>query len=359
MTTTSAPTSPIAERPIPGPLGVDDNVAQAFRSAAHAFQVQAAALSRGGRMVAFASPSGSLTMTQVTPALEASTDVAVRGSVTRFFSPPDSDEDLVLYATPVRGDLALVALFSMDTPLGNARRTGQALVAAILRAGAAEPPAPIEPEPPPPALPRDWIPESPTPGLERTLLPELPPPAAPAIPLPKDWIPGAPATEDRLPFLKPPEAMPAPMAPAPVVREVIVRVPAVHGGPALAFSLVLMPRFPEHRLTGALVQRLRTWVHRLCLAWDWRAERVEIQPDHLALSLTLEPDVAPGQVVQQLQDGLAARVLQTFPQLADDLPSGRFWASTFLLQNGPMPGEAEIAAFVRETRSAQGFSRRT
>lgn len=357
MTTTSAPTSPIAERP--GPLGVDDNVAQAFRSAAHAFQVQAAALSRGGRLVAFVSPSGTLTMTQVTPALESSADVAVRGSVTRFFTPADSDEDFVLYATPVRGDLALVALFSMDTPLGNARRTGQALVGAILRAGAVEAPAQVEPEPPPPALPRDWVPETPTPELERTLLPEPPAPSVSAIPLPKDWIPGAPAAEDRFPFLKPPEPPAIPVVPAPVVREVIVRVPAVHGGPTLTFSLVLVPRFPEHRISGALVPRLRTWIHRLCLAWDWRADEIRIRPDHVAVSLTLEPDVAPGQVVQQLQDGLAARVLQTFPQLGADLPSGRFWASAFLLQNGPLPQESEIAAFVGETRSAQGFSRRS
>jgi hypothetical protein len=29
--------------------------------------------------------------------------------------------------------------------------------------------------------------------------------------------------------------------------------------------------------------------------------------------------------VAQLRDGLAARILQTFPHFAADLPSGRFW----------------------------------
>jgi hypothetical protein len=116
-------------------LGVDDNVAQAFRSAAHAFHVQAAALFRSGRLVAFASPEGALTMEQVAPAVATSTDVATRGPVTRFYTPPGSESDFVLYATPVRGDLALAAFFTMDTPLGNAVDRAR-LVQAILRASA-------------------------------------------------------------------------------------------------------------------------------------------------------------------------------------------------------------------------------
>lgn len=124
MTSPSAPTTPFAPLPATS-LGVDDSVAQALRSAAHAFHVQAAALFRAGRMVAFASPEAALTMEQVAPAVATSTDVGTRGPVTRFFTPPGSEVDFVLYATPVRADLALAAFFTMDTPLGNARRSGQ------------------------------------------------------------------------------------------------------------------------------------------------------------------------------------------------------------------------------------------
>jgi hypothetical protein len=119
-----------------------------------------------------------------------------------------------------------------------------------------------------------------------------------------------------------------------------------------------VPRFPEHRLIGALVEPLRTGVHRLCLAWDWRLERVDIRPELLALSLDLGPEVAPAQAVQQVRDGLSARLLQSFPHLAADVPSGRFWAAPFLLTGGDLPGEREIAEFIRETRRAQGFQPR-
>jgi hypothetical protein len=338
---------------------VDDNVAQAFRSAAHAFHVQAAALFRSGRLVAFASPEGALTMEQVGPAVVSSTDVATRGPVTRFYTPPGSEVDFVLYATPVRGDLALVAFFTMDTPLGNARRSGQALVQAILRAGVSESGAP-SPEPAAveaPALPRDWVPETPSPGLEGALFgtpeaPPAPPPTGTAVTveLPRDWIPASPASEDRFPFLHPPPA------PPPIGREIIVHVPLAAGGTPLRFSLVLVPRFPEHRLAGGMVEALKAWTHRLCLAWDWHAEFVDVRPDRLALTLTLGPEVAPAQAVQQLRDGLAARLLQTYPHLSADLPSGRFWASPFLLTNGTLPPDVEVADFIQRP-GGRGFSR--
>jgi REP element-mobilizing transposase RayT len=297
-------------------------------------------------------------MDQVAPAVATSTDVATRGPLTRFFTPPGSEVDFVLYATPVRGDLALAAFFTMDTPLGNARRSGQALVQAIVRAGVPESGLEVAAQEAvePPLMPRDWVPEKPAEGLERAFFAPPETPAAPpgiAVALPRDWIPSTRADEDLFPFLQPP-----PSTPPPVEREVIVQVPHAAANAPLLFSLALVPRFPEHRLTGALVEPLRSWIHRLCLAWDWRAEHVDIRPDRLALMLTLDAEVAPAQAVQQLREGLAGRILQTFPHLAADLPSGRFWASPFLLLSGPLPPEAEIVEFIQETRRAQGFKPR-
>ncbi len=355
MTTPNAPTAPFSPPAPAGALGVTDAIAQAFRSGAEAFQVEAAALFRAGRMVAFASPSAKLTMEQLAPAVAASTDVATRGSVTRFFTPPGSEIDYVLYATPVQGDLALVAFFTMDTPLGNARRSGQALVQAVVRAGAPAAPASATRQGAS-ALPRDWVPERASAELERTLFADrssIPRPAAArsGLTLPKDWVPAGPASEDRFPFLRPSGLPPLP--------GMAIQMPIATGGIPLLFSLVLIPRFPEHRLTGSLVERLRKWIHRLCLAWDWRAERVDIRPERLAIVLRLGSEVAPAQAVQQLRDGLAVRLLQTFPQLTADLPSGRFWASPFLLSSGPLPAETDIGRFIEGARRAQGFRSRS
>ncbi|MGD8822869.1 MAG: transposase, partial [Anaerolineales bacterium] len=124
----------------------------------------------------------------------------------------------------------------------------------------------------------------------------------------------------------------------------------------MSFSLVLVPRFPEHRLTGSLAEELHRWVERLCLAWDWRADRIDIEPAYVAVTLTIPPEAAPASVVSQLRDDLSQRVLDNFPELARDLPSGRFWARGFLLKAGDRPKDEHIQAFILQTRRAQGLA---
>jgi hypothetical protein len=115
----------------------------------------------------------------------------------------------------------------------------------------------------------------------------------------------------------------------------------------------LIPRFPEHLLTRDVSERLRGWITRLCVAWDWKPERIDIQPDRLEVTLILPADESPAHAVQELRDGLSERVLRAFPELLPDLPSHRFWASATLLQGGPAPTGGEVESFVRETRRGQ------
>jgi REP element-mobilizing transposase RayT len=160
--------------------------------------------------------------------------------------------------------------------------------------------------------------------------------------MPSDWVPEAPMEAGRMPFLDarlPAEA--APTVPAPA------RLPL--------FTL-LVPRLPEHLLTGELAERLQAWTARLCLAWDWTVERIDVRPDRFEVTLILPPDEAPAHALQELRDGLSERVFRSFPELALDLPSRRFWASSSLLRAGGPPPEAEIDAFLRGTRLAQSRS---
>ncbi len=117
-----------------------------------------------------------------------------------------------------------------------------------------------------------------------------------------------------------------------------------------------MPRFPEHQLDGPLAEQLSDWIKRICLAWDWRAEEIDLQPDYLGVTLSVLPDVAPAQAVRKLRENLSTRILETFPELSGDLPSGRFWARSYLLTAGAPPDTSRIQAFILDTRRAQGLS---
>jgi REP element-mobilizing transposase RayT len=177
-----------------------------------------------------------------------------------------------------------------------------------------------------------------------------------AAPIPSDWVPDRSQRVDHLDYLDEPlsehaveDTLPTPSAKA-------------GGGPLpksdvdMSFSLVLLPRFPEHRLTGRLAEGLHRWVERLCLAWDWRADDIEIEAAYVAVTLTIPPEAAPANVVSQLRDDLSERVLDGFPELARDLPSGRFWARGFLLKAGARPKDEHIQAFILQTRRAQGLA---
>src|SRR3990172_1143573 len=106
---------------------------------------------------------------------------------------------------------------------------------------------------PRPLRQRDGVPERPSQDLERAFFAPAAAPAATtagpsiAVVLPRDWVPSTPASEERFPFLQPPPPLPV----APAEREVIVQVPHAAAHAPLLFSVALVPRFPQHRLSGA------------------------------------------------------------------------------------------------------------
>jgi len=424
---------------------------EALTRAALPTAAHAVALIRNDRLWALTIPGNSaLSRNQLAPLISTASDVHSRGSLTRFFRPAGQKEDFVAYVTPVSRELALIALFGRETPLGGARRTGESLVYALRHpyesppiASVIElpPPKPLSPapevalppapppiapvielpppkpkspapevvlppatpaneepvpsavvrlpddwvpgppelggrpswvdrvldsvspppppeEPVPPSWPEDWVPLHPAlPGVEALLeerVPTAEPPtesqsepasaAVETLAMPSDWVPEAPMEAGRMPFLdarRPAEAAPAIPAPAPV---------------RLTLFTLLVPRLPEHQLTGELAERLQAWTARLCLAWDWTVERIDVRPDRFEVILILPPDEAPAHALQELRDGLSERVFRFFPELALDLPSRRFWASPSLLRAGAPPPESEIAAFLRATRLAQSPS---
>jgi len=416
---------------------------EALTRAALPTAARAVALIRNDRLWALTIPGDSaLTRNQLAPLISTASDVHSRGSLTRFFRPTGQKEDFVAYVTPVSRELALIALFGRETPLGGARRTGESLVYSLRHPNESPPvssvielpppkpvshepppPKPVSPEPPrpkpispapeavlppaPPAneeplpsaavrLPDDWVPGPPEPGGRLSwvgrVLDSVAPPPPPEVPVPPSWpedwvplhpsLPGAEALlEERAPTAEPradsqrgadsqaavePLAVPSdwvPEAPMEAGRMPFLdaRIPAdaaptVPAPVRLPLFTLLVPRLPEHKLTGELAERLQAWTARLCLAWDWTAERIDVRPDRFEVTLILPPDEAPAHALQELRDGLSERVFRSFPELALDLPSRRFWASSSLLRAGAPPPESEIDAFVRGTRLAQSRS---
>lgn len=300
------------------------------------------------------------------------------GALARYVRMSSSDEDRLLYAMRLSARHTLAVLYPAGIAFGEVRRATRGL-ADNLRSSP-RPPAPEPPSGPggiddegpeaigehPAAMPSDWVPESSLSAAQEAILKELaeadlPPPdpspgpeptpaKAEGLTLPTDWIPAESPSLDLLDHLeeRPPGGTPPP-SPS-----------SGPGGseprqPSLTFYIALFPRFPQHKLTGGLAAQLEDWTRRVCLAWDWRPERLLLSPEYLLLQVNLKPQDAPAAVVRQLQQDLSRRILDQHPPLRQDLPSGRFWAPDALLTAGPPPSEADIRDFLASTRRSQGL----
>jgi CheY-like chemotaxis protein len=303
-----------------------------------------------------------------------------RGALARFVRLTGASTHFQLYSTEVVGDLLLSMVFPANVPFGQVRLLARDVAAAMSTVDPGSP-AP-EPEPaqtpaegqleatgdeaPPVALPRDWLPKEPT---ELKILPFLSPsdpaqpevaaapsrgngkalPPAEPLEMPRDWLPRTAMSIGQLPFLVPPQAeVPTP---PPISQDA---PSSIDDSLWIEYSIVLIPRLPDHRLSGPLADALAKWTKRFCLAWDWRLEQFELAPTHLSLTISLPPEVAPASAARLLVDALSSQVGRTFAEIAGDLPSGQFWARNYFLAAGTITAD-DVASFIRRTRRAQGL----
>lgn len=302
-----------------------------------------------------------------------------KGALIRYIRLSGGGNDYLLYATPVVGDINLTLIFTMDTPFSVARRQTHKLsrllanqdprkVLAIDPKPITEETISVSQEEDDLLAPSDWLPK-PDPPVKTTKPPvQTPTPvieeepardpvvvaaktSAPDIPvIPDDWMPKHPRPSSHLPFLE---------QEADETEKIIELEPInlTQQEPKyyLPFTTILLPRFPNHRLTGSLGNQIETWLKDLCIAWGWRLDTIDLRPELLRFTISLSPDIAPAQAVQHLAHHLSTRILQAFPGFNEDLPSGQFWTKSYLLTAGSDVGKDRLSLFIETTRKEQGL----
>jgi CheY-like chemotaxis protein/REP element-mobilizing transposase RayT len=297
----------------------------------------------------------------------------------RYIRLSGTGNDFLLYATPVIGDINLSMIFGMDTPFSVARRQTLRISRLLVEQDpretqqAAEKPiidklVSVSQTDDEPLRPSDWLPgpkispKEPEPSVTHTPPtvaeePEGKKGMAPSITtepeaasLPNDWLPKEPKPASHLPFLDQ-------EAPRPEKVVELEPINLVQQEPKyyLPFTAILLPRFPHHRLTGSLADQLENWLKDLCIAWGWRVDHIDLRSELLRFTISLSPDVAPAQAVQNLANNLSGKILNAFPNLQDDLPSGQFWTKSYLLTAGSDVGKDRLALFIETTRKEQGL----
>jgi REP element-mobilizing transposase RayT/DNA-binding response OmpR family regulator len=140
-----------------------------------------------------------------------------------------------------------------------------------------------------------------------------------------------------------------------VARKIVLEPvnPAVYN---LDYACLLLPRFPQHHMTGELLDRLGEWVPHICIAFAWRLEYISVRPEYLQWIVNVPPATSPAYLMRILRQHTSERLFSEFPRYKKENPSGDFWAPGYLIMGGSQPPPAQlIKDFITQTRQRQGI----
>jgi len=149
----------------------------------------------------------------------------------------------------------------------------------------------------------------------------------------------------------------SPLAPPPQdAEEQPLPPPATLARADLSYACVLVPRMPQQHITGDLARELNRWVQRIATAFGWRLLHLAVRPKYLYWVVQVWPNTSAAYAVQVMREHTSSQILAHFPHLAEENPSGDFWAPGYLVvARAQSLSQQTILKFLREVRIRQGL----
>ena len=124
----------------------------------------------------------------------------------------------------------------------------------------------------------------------------------------------------------------------------------------LSYACLLIPRMDNHKLVNDAAELLKVSVPKLCFAFGWRLELINIQPDYLQWIARVPMNTTAGYFINMIRKHTSDKIFTEIPRFKADNPSGEFWAHGFIVQGGPQPHTQKmIDEFIEKTRKHQGY----
>jgi DNA-binding response OmpR family regulator/REP element-mobilizing transposase RayT len=125
----------------------------------------------------------------------------------------------------------------------------------------------------------------------------------------------------------------------------------------LSYACVLIPRLPQHTLTGDLGRRMSEWLQTIHLAFGWRLVHLAVRPSYLLWVSAVSPKTSAAGLIKTVRKQTSGWIFLDFPRLEKDNPSGEFWAPGYMaITTGQLPSAEELQVFIQNTRSSQGIA---
>ncbi len=142
---------------------------------------------------------------------------------------------------------------------------------------------------------------------------------------------------------------------ADVARKIVLE-PVTAAVYNLDYACLLVPRFPQHHMTGDFLDKIGDWVSHICIAFGWRLEYISVRPDYLQWIVNVPPVTSPGYLMRILRQHTSMKIFTEFPRYKKENPSGDFWAPGYLIMGGSQPPPAQlIKDYIAQTRQRQGI----
>ncbi len=131
--------------------------------------------------------------------------------------------------------------------------------------------------------------------------------------------------------------------------------PESPGQASLCYTCLLIPRFHDQFLVGMISQLLAKSIPQICIAYDWRLDRLTIRPTHVQWTIFASPKVAPAKIIRIMRKETSKAVFELKPDFLKGHLSNDFWAPGYLLLSGYLPpSQSMVKEYVHGTRQAQG-----
>ena len=126
----------------------------------------------------------------------------------------------------------------------------------------------------------------------------------------------------------------------------------------MSYACLLIPRNPEHLLTGKVAEFIESAIRETCATFGWSLVLVQVRPPYCQWVVSATVGTPPSKCIHTIREQTSRGILDKFKQLRDKTPYQDFWAPGYLvLVSREAHPQNIIEEFINLTRQQQGLPR--
>jgi len=121
-----------------------------------------------------------------------------------------------------------------------------------------------------------------------------------------------------------------------------------------AYHVVWCPKYRRPILKGDIAEFLRGSVREICQIRKWRILALEVQPDHVHMSVSFPPAVSIAEAVKILKGSTARYLFTQFPGIRKRLRDGALWSPSYYAGTAGQVSAETIRRYIERTEHIRG-----